>query len=81
MRDEVQGAEARGLPAACERCAFRDECRGGCAGRRQLLGRAAEPDPYCPVVRGERRRLEVRMATGRDLPKGDSACTTIVTAR
>lgn len=73
--------EARRLPAACESCTFRDTCHGGCAGRRQLLGSAAEPDHYCPIVRGETRRLEVRMATGRDLPKGDSACTTIVIAR
>jgi radical SAM protein with 4Fe4S-binding SPASM domain len=73
--------EARALPAACESCTFRDSCHGGCAGRRRLWGGAAEPDHYCPVVRGETRRLEVRMATGRDLPKGDSACTTIVIAR
>ncbi len=73
--------EARSLPAACQSCTFRDVCHGGCAGRRQLLGRAAEPDPYCPIARGETRRLEVRMAAGRDLPKVDSACTTIVIAR
>ncbi len=73
--------DARSLPPACERCTFRETCRGGCAGRRQLLGKPAEPDPYCPIVRGETRRLEVRMAKGRDLPKGESACTTIVIAR
>ena len=73
--------EARRLPAACQGCAFRETCRGGCAGRRRLLGDVAEPDRYCPVVRGEPRRLHVRMAAGRDLPKGDSACTTIVVAR
>jgi hypothetical protein len=32
-------------------------------------------------MRGDDRRLDVRMATGRDLPKLESACTTIVTAR
>lgn len=73
--------QARSLPAACESCAFRDECHGGCAGRRQLQGKPGEPDSYCPVVRGEKRRLEVRMADGHDLPKLDSACTTIVMAR
>jgi radical SAM protein with 4Fe4S-binding SPASM domain len=72
---------ARSLPAACEGCSFREVCRGGCAGRRQLQGRPGSPDPYCPVVRGETRRLEVRMAPGRDLPKAESACTTIVIAR
>ncbi|HVI97400.1 MAG TPA: radical SAM protein [Anaeromyxobacter sp.] len=73
--------EARGLPAACEACSFRETCGGGCAGRRQLQRKLGEPDPYCPIVRGEPRRLEVRMARGRDLPKTDSACTTIVIAR
>jgi radical SAM protein with 4Fe4S-binding SPASM domain len=73
--------ESRSLPEACERCDVRESCGGGCAGRRKLLGAIAEPDPYCPVVRGERRRLEVQMRPGRDLPKGESACTTIVMAR
>lgn len=73
--------EARSLPAACERCDLREACAGGCAGRRKLLGAIDRPDPYCPVVRGERRRLEVRMMPGRELPKGESACTTIVMAR
>jgi radical SAM protein with 4Fe4S-binding SPASM domain len=72
---------ARSVPGACRDCAFRDTCAGGCAGRRQLLGRLDEPDPYCPVVRGEARRLDIRMASGRDMPKGESACTTIVIAR
>jgi hypothetical protein len=40
-----------------------------------------QPDPYCPVVRGETRRLAIRMAASRDLPKLESACTTIVMAR
>jgi radical SAM protein with 4Fe4S-binding SPASM domain len=74
-------AQARALPKACEACAFRDPCRGGCAGRRRLQGALSEPDSYCPLVRGELRRLDVRMASARDLPKSDSACTTIVMAR
>jgi hypothetical protein len=44
----------------------------------EALGR---PDPYCPVERGDNRRLAVQMAPRRDLPKLESACTTIVTAR
>src|SRR5262249_49569732 len=44
---------ARSVPAACEPCALRDSCRGGCAGRRRLLGALDQPDPYCPVIRGE----------------------------
>ncbi len=73
--------EARRLPKACEPCAFRETCRGGCAGRRRLQLALDQPDPYCPVVRGEMPKLEIRMAAARDLPKGESACTTIVIAR
>jgi hypothetical protein len=40
-----------------------------------------EPDSYCPIVRGKTEKLEVRMAAARELPKGESACTTIVIAR
>jgi len=72
---------ARMLPPACEPCEFRETCHGGCAGRRQLRGALDEPDPYCPIVRGERPRLDIRMAAARDLPKIGSACTTVVIAR
>ena len=74
-------AAARSVPAACEPCPHRATCGGGCAGRRRLLGALHAPDPYCPVVRGDDRRLQIRMAPRRDLPKLESACTTIVTAR
>ena len=56
-------------------------CRGGCAGRRRLMDALAEPDPYCPIVRGEQRRLAIRQAAAREMPKLESACTTIVIAR
>ena len=72
---------ARSVPAACEPCEFRQACGGGCAGRRQLDNALDRPDRYCPIVRGERRRLAARFATGRDLPKSGSACTTIVMGR
>lgn len=74
-------ADARSLPPRCEGCAHRATCGGGCAGRRRLVDALEKPDPYCPVVRGEDRALKVRMATSRELPKLESACTTIVTAR
>ncbi|MGA3092136.1 MAG: radical SAM protein [Terriglobales bacterium] len=73
--------QARTLPAACQPCEFRDSCHGGCAGRRRLQGALLEPDYYCPVVRGEHRTLQVRMAATRDLPKLSSSCTTVVIAR
>ena len=72
---------ARALPSACRGCVFEASCRGGCAGRRRLLNMLDQPDPYCPVVRGETRRLAIRMAASRDMPKLESACTTIVAAR
>jgi radical SAM protein with 4Fe4S-binding SPASM domain len=73
--------QARALPPACEPCEFRDSCHGGCAGRRQLQGALLQPDFYCPIVRGQRQSLTIRMAANRDLPKLSSSCTTVVIAR
>lgn len=71
----------RALPAPCYGCDHKAACHGGCAGRRRLMQQLDAVDPYCPVVRGEDRRLAVTMAPTRDLPKLESACTTIVQAR
>jgi radical SAM protein with 4Fe4S-binding SPASM domain len=79
--DSAPFEQARTLPAACQPCDFRDSCHGGCAGRRRLQGALLEPDYYCPIVRGEYRTLQVRMAATRDLPKFSSSCTTVVIAR
>lgn len=73
--------QARTLPEACNPCEFRESCHGGCAGRRRLEGALLEPDCYCPIIRGERPRLDIRIAANRDLPKLQSSCTTIVIAR
>jgi len=73
--------QARTLPQACNGCEFRDSCHGGCAGRRRLQGALLEPDSYCPIVRGQRPKLRIRMAAARDLPKLSSSCTTVVIAR
>jgi len=73
--------QARTLPDACKACEFRESCHGGCAGRRQLRNALLEPDPYCPIVRGERPRFDVHIAVNRDLPKLSSSCTTVVIAR
>ena len=69
--------QAREIPAACVGC----PCLGGCAGRRALLGRLSESDPYCPFARRDRIVLDWESASGADLPKVGSACTTVVTAR
>jgi radical SAM protein with 4Fe4S-binding SPASM domain len=79
--DSAPFSQARTLPHACQPCEFRDACHGGCAGRRRLQGALMEPDYYCPIIRGERPRLEIRMAATRDLPKLSSSCTTVVIAR
>jgi radical SAM protein with 4Fe4S-binding SPASM domain len=73
--------QARILPQTCNQCDFRESCHGGCAGRRRLQGALLQPDSYCPIIRGERPRLEIRMAANRDLPKLSSSCTTVVIAR
>jgi radical SAM protein with 4Fe4S-binding SPASM domain len=74
-------SQARTLPETCRSCEFRDTCHGGCAGRRRLQAALLQPDFYCPIVRGERPRLEIRVAANRDLPKFGSSCTTVVIAR
>jgi radical SAM protein with 4Fe4S-binding SPASM domain len=74
-------AETRSVPHACAGCRHVAVCSGGCAGRRRLQGALDSPDPYCPMVRGEDRRLAIRLVQGRELPKLESACTTIVMAR
>jgi radical SAM protein with 4Fe4S-binding SPASM domain len=73
--------EARTLPEACQPCEFRESCHGGCAGRRRLQGALLQPDYYCPIIRGERPKLQIRVAAARDLPKLRSSCTTVVIAR
>ena len=79
--DSAPFEQARTLPEACQPCEFRDSCHGGCAGRRRLQGALLEPDCYCPIIRGQRPTLRIRMAAVRDLPKLSSSCTTVVIAR
>ena len=79
--DSAPFEQARTIPNACQPCEFRETCHGGCAGRRRLLGALSEPDFYCPVVRGQRYSLPIRMAANRDLPKLSSSCTSVVIAR
>jgi radical SAM protein with 4Fe4S-binding SPASM domain len=73
--------EARTVPEACRPCVYLESCYGGCAGRRRIQNALHQPDFYCPVVRGEVQKLDMSMAPTRELPKGESACTTIVIAR
>jgi radical SAM protein with 4Fe4S-binding SPASM domain len=73
--------EARSVPEACRACVYLESCYGGCAGRRSIQNALDQPDFYCPVVRGQVQKLEIRMAAARELPKAESSCTTIVIAR
>ena len=73
--------DARTVPEACRSCVYLESCYGGCAGRRRIQNALDQPDFYCPVVRGQVQKLEIRMAAARELPKGESSCTTIVIAR
>jgi radical SAM protein with 4Fe4S-binding SPASM domain len=79
--DSSPFVQARTLPVPCQPCEFRDSCHGGCTGRRRLQGALLEPDCYCPIIRGERPALTIRVAAARDLPKLNSSCTTVVIAR
>jgi radical SAM protein with 4Fe4S-binding SPASM domain len=73
--------DARSVPDVCKPCDHLAACRGGCSGRRRLLDALDSVDPYCPIVRGDTRPLKIQMAATREMPKLESACTTIVTAR
>jgi radical SAM protein with 4Fe4S-binding SPASM domain len=79
--DSAPFRQARTLPEACQPCEFRESCHGGCAGRRRLQDLLLQPDSYCPIIRGQRPSLQIRMAADRDLPKMSSSCTTVVIAR
>src|SRR5215467_43985 len=81
IADTAPFADARRVPTSCQGCGHVATCGGGCAGRRRLAGALDAPDPYSPMTRGGARKLKVRMATSRELPKLESACTTIVVAR
>ncbi len=73
---------SRSVPETCETCELVAVCRGGCASRRALMGSIDEPDPYCPVVRGDRPQLEHhrRVGAAADLLHAKNYCTTIVEA-
>jgi radical SAM protein with 4Fe4S-binding SPASM domain len=73
-----QFARVRTVPDACRGCPFVASCHGGCAGRRELAGGVERPDPYCPLVRGEKMDLEWAPAAKVELLKTGSACTTVL---
>jgi radical SAM protein with 4Fe4S-binding SPASM domain len=82
--DQPEFRRLRTVPAACRGCTFVESCGGGCPSRRLLAGGLDRPEPYCPVVRGEReaKRLGGRLrASSRPHAKASSSCTTILSPR
>ena len=65
-------------PPFCLSCEYVSSCGGGCAARRVLRGRTAEPDEYCPVIRGEKISLNARISKADRPLRTGSICTTIV---
>jgi radical SAM protein with 4Fe4S-binding SPASM domain len=68
---------ASGSASACDGC----PCRGGCVGRRAVLGDLHASDPYCPFVRHDHIVLDWEQIAPEDIPKVGSACTTVVSAK
>lgn len=71
---------SRKVPGTCKECEYLDNCRGGCRSRNLLLGKDGEPDHYCPIHRGELKRLNPTLAFDKKLLRAKSICTTIVRA-
>jgi radical SAM protein with 4Fe4S-binding SPASM domain len=85
LREGAQGvlaspqfARVRRVPEACRGCPFVSTCHGGCAGRRELQGGVEQPDPYCPLIKGDTLRMDWARAEARELLKTGSACTTVL---
>lgn len=70
--------QAHHVPPFCTTCEFVDNCGGGCAARRKLLGRFDEPDIYCPLYRDKTVTLHGQYSSAAKPLRTGSICTTIV---
>ncbi|NIQ91451.1 MAG: SPASM domain-containing protein [Deltaproteobacteria bacterium] len=70
--------DTHNTPQFCLSCEYVSSCGGGCAARRVLRGHSNEPDEYCPVVRGEKPRLNAHLSSAKRPLRTGSICTTIV---
>ncbi len=70
--------DTHNTPQFCLSCEYVNSCGGGCAARRVLRGHSNEPDEYCPVVRGEKPRLNAHLSSAKRPLRTGSICTTIV---
>jgi radical SAM protein with 4Fe4S-binding SPASM domain len=66
------------IPRFCLSCRHVDNCGGGCAARRKLRKRFAEPDEYCPIYRGKSIKIGGRLSAASKPLRTGSICTTIV---
>jgi len=76
--DSFPFQESRKIPGACEPCEHVSNCRGGCRSRALLLGERDSPDIFCPTRHGDSIKLNPNPASGRELLRSQSICTTIV---
>ncbi len=76
--DTAPFRNAREVPGACKTCMHLDNCRGGCRSRNLLLRKDDEPDHYCPLYRGDSKRLSPTLVPDKRLLRAKSICTTIV---
>lgn len=80
LPSETESAALRRVPEACRGCRYEDVCRGGCPSRRRLLGLLDRPDPYCPVARGPRGPLAVKLDSTVERLHLANVCTLLVRA-
>ncbi len=70
--------KARRVPGTCKACEHAENCGGGCRSRSLLLGTEDLPDRFCPMYRGDFKRLNPTMASEKTLLRSQSICTTIL---
>ncbi len=68
------------LPPACRDCPLEPRCGGGCAARRALTVGVDQPDPFCPLARGDYKPIKVRSGANLELLHASNVCTSIVRA-
>ncbi|KKM11831.1 hypothetical protein SY88_06490 [Clostridiales bacterium PH28_bin88] len=79
IREKFSTLSVYSVPEACMDCPHMPACKGGCIGRR-LYHNLYEPDPYCPFLRGQKKKLSVSRVPQKDLVHAGYLCTIIVEA-
>jgi radical SAM protein with 4Fe4S-binding SPASM domain len=76
--DSPQFQTTQCTPKFCLNCEYVANCGGGCAARRKLHGRLADPDEYCPIYKGKPVTLVGQLSSVAKPLRTGSICTTIV---